>query len=252
MKKFGRSLPVVLAVLLSVFAGCGRKSLDLQGNVYDVRFVLNSGGAGETRSTTVVDETYLREWCLYVVDMAGKVQDAVSASSPYALRNLPEGTYVAYAVVNCGMEEDSFEMADEIMASRHNLSDEKDAFSMYGSSSFKVPEDTLCTIPVQRLVSKVEIRKVRTDFSQYPDLAVQPFTLDRIYLINVAAESMLADSPTFSPEMWYNKRDYASCEVDELIYDAVGRPITEESPYSTPHYFYCYQNNSVSDSHAPT
>jgi hypothetical protein len=252
MKTPGWTLPAFFFVALCVCAGCGRQRLDLTGSMHDVRFVLNGGGAGETRATAVVDETYLSEWCLYIVDENGDVQDAVPASQPYATRNLSEGSYMAYAVINCGLNEDSFDKEEEITAFSRILAAETDVFSMYGRISFRVPEDTICTIPVQRLVSKVEIRKIGVDFSRYPDLDEQPFTLDRMYLINVSAEAVLADSPTFLSGMWYNKRGYVSCEADELIYDAVGIPIAADNPYTTPHYYYCYQNNAVSDSHAPT
>ena len=252
MKTPGWTLPAFFFVALCVCAGCGRQRLDLTGSMHDVRFVLNGGGAGETRATAVVDETYLSEWCLYIVDGNGNVQDAVPARQSYATRNLSEGSYMAYAVVNCGLNEDSFDKEEEITAFSRILAAETDVFSMYGRISFRVPEDTICTIPVQRLVSKVEIRKIGVDFSRYPDLDEQPFTLDRMYLINVSAEAVLADSPTFLSGMWYNKRGYVSCEADELIYDAVGIPIAADNPYTTPHYYYCYQNNAVSDSHAPT
>ena len=252
MRTTGWTLPTFLFVALCICVGCGRQRLDLTGSMHDVRFVLNGGGAGETRATAVVDETYLSEWCLYIVDGNGNVQDAVPARQSYATRNLSEGSYMAYAVVNCGLNEDSFDKEEEITAFSRILAAETEVFSMYGRISFRVPEDTICTIPVQRLVSKVEIRQIGVDFSQYPDLDAQPFTLDRMYLINVSAEAVLADSPTFLPEMWYNKRGYVSCEADELIYDAVGIPIAADNPYTTPHYYYCYQNNAVSDSHAPT
>lgn len=245
-------LPVLLSVLLFC-SGCDRRALEVEEGTYEVAFILDGGGAGTTRSTTVIDETYLREWCLYIVDGSGTVFDAVAVTgSSDATGNYPAGDYKAYAVVNCGMSEASFGTEDEIKNCRRFLEDESSALSMFGSCSFSVPEDNVCSIPISRLVSKVEIDKVRTDFSQYPDLYDASFVLDRIYLINAAGESRLEDSDTFIPGVWYNKSGYVSDKADALLCDASGSTITSASPYSTPHYFYCYQNNCTSDVHGQT
>ena len=231
--------------------GCGRQNPTLQESSFDVLFVLNGGGAEKTRSTAVADETHLNEWCLYIVDNNGDVCDAVSTNSPSTIRNYRAGTYTAYAVVNCGTGEGTFNTEAEIKAASRSLIAETTAFGMFGSSSFSVPDDAVCPIPILRLVSKIEIRKIITDFSPFPDLAAQSFTLDRIYLINVAGESRLSDNGTFAPEIWYNKRGYVQSGADPLLYDAVGVTISQDNAYSVSHCFYCYQNNALQDSHSP-
>ena len=247
------SLLSVLYVAIFLCSGCGMPDPEVEGGVYGVTFVLDGGGTEKTRSTAVRDEAYLREWCLYIVDVDGAVFETVPVSgSPYAIGNYPAGMYKAYAVVNCGVPEGDFATEEEIKSVRRFLEDESSAFSMFGSCEFSVPEDIVCSIPISRLVSKVEIDEVRTDFSQSPYLNAGPFTIDSMYLINVAGESALSDADTFLPVTWYNKRGYNPNEADALLCDAVSKAVAPDVPYATSHYFYCYQNRSASDSHTDT
>ena len=243
------SLLSVLCAGILLCAGCDMPDHKMGDDLYEVAFILDGGGAETTRSTAVRDETYLREWCLYVADANGNVCNALSVTgSPYATGNYPAGTYTAFAVVNCGMTEAEFTTEEDIKSYRRFLAEEKSAFTMYGSCEFRVPADNACSIPISRLVSKVEIDEVRTDFSQYPDLYAGSFTIDSIYLINVAGESSMAGNETLLPGIWYNKLGYESGNADALLCDAAGFSVAPGAAYSVPHYFYCYQNSSTSDS----
>lgn len=245
------ALAVALCVSLLLGQGCDRQRLDLQEGSFEVFFVLDGGGAETTRSTAVADETYLDEWCLYVVDRNGVVCDAVVSGSPTVSGRYPAGAYTAYAVVNCAATEDTFTVEEDIYSSRRCLYEETEAFSMFGSNSFVVPQDDNCPIAVKRLVSKVEIRSISTDFSQYLDLASETFIIDSIYLINIAGETSLASDESFLPATWYNRRVFAHSGIDVLVCDSVGVAISTGIAYTTPHYFYCYQNTAEADSHSP-
>lgn len=253
MRKGLLSLLSVLCAVIFHCTGCNINDYELEDDLYEVAFILNGGGAGTTRSTAAKEETYLREWCLYIVDVNGNVCDALPVSgAPYVIGNYTAGVYKAYAVVNCVMEDDDFATEADIKTFRRFLEDESSAFSMFGSCEFSVPEVSVCSIPISRLVSKVEIDRVRTEFSQYPDFYAETFTIDSIYLINAVGESALSGDETILPEIWYNKRGYDADMADAMLCDAVGSSVVPESPYSVPHYFYCYQNNCTSDSHSHT
>ena len=240
---------VLFGVILLCLA-CERQGLEFPSDTYSVTFVLDGGDA--TRATAAADESSISDACLYFINNQGVVVDAVAVSGNSILRNFETGTYKAYYVANCGLNEHSFTTENEINSHVRSLSSETGSFSMSACKSFNVPEDKTCSLTALRLVSKVEIDKISIDFSKYPDLAAQTFTIDSIYLVNVAGESSLADGTSFFPatSAWINKRRYVSSTSDALLCDAVGQRVTAASPYTVSHYFYCYQNNASTDSHS--
>lgn len=247
MKKLECLLSYLCGAIL-LCTGCDPRSLDTQSRTYDVLFVLESGG-GAVRSTVAVDELSFNEMCVYIVNAEGKVVDAMSAASASVVRNLAEGSYTAYAAVNCGLGPEDFSDSADILSYECDLAGEAAALSMFGSNDFVVPDDTRCAIPVLRLVSKVEIRKFTTDFSLRPALAAETFTLDSIYLINVVGETTLAADKAPGNALWLNRRWHSPSGAESMLCDEVGSVLQPGSTYDTTHYFYCYQNSSAEDSH---
>jgi hypothetical protein len=250
MKKL-ECLLLCLCGTILLCTGCDPRSLDTQNRTYDVLFVLE-GDSGAVRSTVAADELSFDEMCVYIVNAEGDVVDAVSAASASVVLNLAEGSYRAYAAVNCGLRPDSFSDSAGIRAYVRNLTEEAMALSMFGSRDFMVPDEAKCTIPVMRLVSKVEIRKFTADFSHRPALAAEQFSLDSIYLINVAGQATLAADDEPEAMIWLNQRGYFPSGAESMLCDAVGSIMPPGGHYSTAHYFYCYQNGSIEDSHDET
>jgi hypothetical protein len=81
------------------------------------------------------------------------------------------------------------------------------------------------------------------------------FKLTGIYLINVNGTCPYTMVPTGASEStyWYNKRKYVSGECNHLITDKLSTPVVMQTtagavtPYSTPHYLYCYPNPITTD-----
>lgn len=245
-----RCLFYITCLVLLFCPGCCSRHLDSQTDTFGVTFVLD-GGKEFTRATVSTNETSISDACMYFVNTDGIVIDAVSFNGNTVLRNFEAGTYRAYYVANCGLDERQFSTESGINAHVRSLSSEASLLSMFACKTFTVPDDRICSISVERLVSKVVIDKISIDFSRYPDLAAQSFTIDSIYLINVAGESVLADGTTFIPasSAWINKQRYSTSACDALLCDVVRQPVTATKPHSVPHYFYCYQNNVSTDSH---
>lgn len=247
-----KCLFVVLCGLMLFCPACDRPQAGASSETFGVTFVLDSDGAGSTRAATAVDEASIENACLYFVGAAGAVVDAVPVAGNTVFRNFEAGTYKVYAVANCGTTVSSFSWESEINGYVRSLASEAGGFSMVAVKSFSVPEDKTCSLTAERLVSKVEIDKIGVDFSQYPDLTDKTFTIDSIYLVNVAGQSTLADGIDYIPpaSSWINKRGYTQSQSDALVCEAVRRTVTRSSPHTVPHYFYCYQNNTSTDSHA--
>ena len=255
-----KCLLTVLCGVMLLCHGCDRQPLDMESGTFSVTFVLDGGQAGtsldnpkeHTRATAAADEVSINNACLYFVNAGGTVVDAVPVDGNTLLRNFQTGTYKAYYIANCSLDEHQFTTESAINSFVRSLQSETGAFSMFASKSFSVPEDKTCSIAVERLVSKVEIDKISIDFSRYPDLAAQTFTIDSIYLVNVAGETTLSDGTSFIPatSAWINKQGYAPSAADALLCDVVRQNVMTARPHSTPHYFYCFQNNTSSDSHS--
>jgi hypothetical protein len=81
------------------------------------------------------------------------------------------------------------------------------------------------------------------------------FKLTGIYLINVNGTCPYTMVPTAASEStsWYNKRKYVSGDCNHLITDKFSTPVVMQTsagvvtPYSTPHYLYCYPNPITTD-----
>jgi len=240
----------LLCGVLLLCQACNGQYIENPSADYGVTFILDSGGA--TRTTAAKDEQSVHNACFYFVDADGNVVDAVPIEGNTVSRNFQAGTYKAYVVANCGFDENSFTTENAIKESVCLLSAEAEAFSMFAGKTFSVPDDKICTITAERLVSKVEIDKISIDFSNYPDYASRTFTIDSIYLINVAGKSTLDGSMNYVPSAsaWINKRVYAHSSSDALLCDRVQSTVTATKPYAVQHSFYCYQNNTSSDTHS--
>lgn len=243
------TLSIVLCYA-ALLCSCEGHSIDKTAETYDVTFVLDSGGAGRSRATAVADETLLSEMCLYVFDARGVLVDVITSTTASAAGNYPEGYYTVYALVNCGAGATDFVTQAEIGTALLSLTSQSSAFSMYGCTPFAVSENATCQIPVVRLVSKVEIRRVSADFSSRPSLAGSTLTIDAIYVINATGRTVLDEAENYTPDIWFNKRGYSPGGADGLLYDEVAAAIPDGSFYDTPHCYYCFQNGSVDDSHS--
>lgn len=255
-----RWLFAVLCSVLLLCLACNEEGMDVSSDNFSVTFVLDGGSVADTldyqgyqtRATAEADETAIAGACLYFANTNGVIVDAVSVDGNKVLRNFEPGTYKAYYVANCGLDDGSFSVEGTINSHVCCLDPQAGPFPMFAVKTFSVPQDKICSITAERLVSKVEIQKISIDFSQYPDYAAQTFTVDSIYLVNVAGETTLEDGIAFLPaeSAWINKRGYDSSVADALLCDKVDKTVTALKPYATAHYFYCFQNNAQTDSHS--
>ena len=115
-------------------------------------------------------------------------------------------------------------------------------FEMVGSKSVTLPQASTVSIDVNRIASRVVLKKVTRNFTS-PALQSLEFTVDAIYLINVAGNTSY--DLTAAPAAWYNVAKYNS-ELSALLHDSVGNKIVDGQSYSTAHSFYSYPNDATS------
>ena len=110
-------------------------------------------------------------------------------------------------------------------------------------SNITFVEDYTGTISLVRYAAKVEIDKIVNAIPGNPKL-----TIKGIYLINVNTKTRY--DFYVSALSWSQKRAYTASETNITPYtaDIFTAEVNGGGNYSTPHYFYCYQNPTTTDS----
>lgn len=214
-----------------------------------------------TRATSVNDAnigTAERDIQVLVFNSEGDLlaYGANEDSSTKVSLSIPTGTVECYAVVNS--YDDLSVIATKTVFLKH-LSHLKDndptRMEMLGSvTKSVVAGENSVSIAVKRFASKVQIDKITPAFTAPAHRAME-FKLTGIYLINVNGTCPYTMVPTAASEStsWYNKRKYVSGDCNHLITDKFSTPVVmqtttgEVTPYSTPHYLYCYPNPVTTD-----
>ena len=214
-----------------------------------------------TRATSVNDAnigTAERDIQVLVFNSEGDLlaYGANEDSSTKVSLSIPTGTVECYAVVNS--YDDLSVIATKTVFQKH-LSHLKDndptRMEMLGSITKTVAAGTnSVSIAVKRFASKVQIDKITPAFAA-PAHRTMEFKLVGIYLINVNGTCPYTMIPTGASEStsWYNKRKYVSGDCNHLITDKFSTPVVIQTtagvvtPYSTPHYLYCYPNPITTD-----
>ena len=112
-------------------------------------------------------------------------------------------------------------------------------FEMVGSKTVTLPQSEKVSIDVNRIASRVVLKKITRNFTSAA-LQALDFTVDAIYLVNVAGNTSY--DLTAAPAAWYNIAENKN-ELASLLYDAPAAPIVNGQSYPTAHTFYAYPND---------
>ena len=112
-------------------------------------------------------------------------------------------------------------------------------FEMIGSKTVTLPQSEKVAIDVNRIASRVVLKKITRNFTSAA-LQALDFTVDAIYLVNVAGNTSY--DLTAAPATWYNVAENKN-ELANLLYDAPATPIVNGQSYPTVHTFYAYPND---------
>ena len=214
-----------------------------------------------TRATSVNDAnigTAERDIQVLVFNSEGDLlaYGANEDSSTKVSLSIPIGTVECYADVNT--YDDLSVIATKTVFLKHlsHLNDnDPTRMEMLGSvTKSVVAGENSVSIAVKRFASKVQIDKITPAFTAPAHRAME-FKLTGIYLINVNGTCPYTMVPTAASEStsWYNKRKYVSGDCNHLITDKLSTPVVMQTtagtvtPYSTPHYLYCYPNPVTTD-----
>ena len=237
---------IAAAVLISCMAGCNdRQGIETPDSNL-VRTTVSITGSGMTRATEVTasQEENIRNLQIFVFDESGTKEfylDAGSSQSGEIITK--EGKKTVMAVANAPSLEDAATRT-ALLTRTSLLSDNSlGAMVMTGEKEAVLQDGGSITIPVTRIVSKVVIRKITSNFSSSSN-ASKEFRVKSIYLLNVAGDNTYA--ATSEPTVWYNKLmdgyNDSACRSFPLLSDAVNTTIPFKSSYTKEHSFYCYPN----------
>ena len=112
-------------------------------------------------------------------------------------------------------------------------------FEMVGSKSVTLPQASTVSIDVNRIASRVVLKKITRNFTSEA-LQTLDFTVDAIYLINVAGNTSY--DLTKAPAAWYNLAKNNN-ELASLLYDAPASAVANGQSYIPVHTFYVYPND---------
>ena len=112
-------------------------------------------------------------------------------------------------------------------------------FEMVGSKTVTLPQSEKVSIDVNRIASRVVLKKITRNFTSAA-LQALDFTVDAIYLVNVAGNTSY--DLTAAPATWYNVAENKG-ELASLLVDTPSAPIAQGQAYNTAHTFYAYPND---------
>ena len=194
-----------------------------------------------TRATAVTKENEAKVNNLQVFVFRGDDLDAYASvdNAQELTLSCTAGDRVVYALVNApdysAVPGKAALLAKVSELSANSLSN----FEMVGSKSVTLPQSEKVSIDVNRIASRVVLKKITRNFTSEALQALN-FKVDAIYLINVAGNTSYDLSA--APAKWYNVAENKD-ELASLLYDAPASLITNGQSYSTAHTFYAYPND---------
>lgn len=227
------------------------ESAQEQQERYDLKVNVRSGDLVQTKSTSIMAAYEIQVNNLQVFVFRGDALDAYATvnNDDELTVSCTGGERQVYALVNCP-DLSSISSMTALLATRSQLSNNTGtSFQMIGhQDGVTLPNDSPVTIDVHRLAARVVIKKITRAFTSSA-LAAKAFSIDQVFLINVAGDINFGE--TTNPSVWFNQLAYNS-EQATFTYDAPAATLANNASYSTVHNFYAYPNPTVADSESTT
>ena len=189
-----------------------------------------------------------------VLDTYKKLSSAELASLANIQVQTTTGSKVIYAVANSHKDNwtgvNTLAQFKSVLASlqAENLK----SFTMVGSTVSQLQAATSVNIDVSRLVARVHLAGIKTAFAGTP---YEGSTLKNVkaYLINVIGDASYAEGAWSAKPFVLNANKYvpenaAGCAMTGMLYDEILQDVGDAG-YTTPHYFYCYENMLQTESY---
>ncbi len=192
--------------------------------------------APRTKSLAAGQEEQVNNVQVYVFDAdnGNRLESFYNGTSTVPTLRLSPGRKLFKVLVNSKTDPSKVSSLQDLQSALSDFSDNTSSnFVMSGETSVSIPATTSVEITVSRLVAKVVLSKITTNFTA-PVYVSQTFRLDSIYLSNVAQKCRYFD--TYTPASW--SKGYA------ITGDSVNAAVSN-NVYSTAHTFYAYPNGTT-------
>ena len=227
---------------------CQRENTSTDGKPVEVNVTILGTAPTRATSVTYADESKVGNLQVYVFN-DGKLEDYQDAGAAMTAQlTATSGQRTVWALVNAPSIKDVTTEAELKAKVSRPTDNATDAFVMSGFTTQELKDGLTVPITVKRIVSRVSIGKISTDF-QYA-LASESLSIDGIYLINVAGDNNYAADGT--PGTWANQLGHKDAAYDALLYDSVTATVDNKKPYEKEHVFYPYPNPTDKDTYDAT
>ena len=230
----------------------------------NVVFSVREHHSTKITGVTNENESDIVRWSIFAFEHGtGHFRYASSSSgSPLTLNLLANQRYSCHAIVNYpvsgtgAFDPSGVRVPGDIMDKTAYIGDcSAQSLPMFGST-YAIPrpgmEDNV-TINVRRLVSRIDIRGLKVDFSGKPRLSGKTFILRSIYITNVYRTTRYEQDYMFTElsstrSAWYNtggwhRGETADTGIDSIVGDiSINREVSADTPYNVTHSFYVFPN----------
>lgn len=116
--------------------------------------------------------------------------------------------------------------------------------TMAGKVTVNVQNDQVVNVLLKRLVAKVVVNGIKTDFAGTPYEGMK-LRYVKLYLTNISgAKTYMGENPSTKVILnskGYSPEDYSGCVMTALFAEGVPGLVGDDG-YTTAHHFYCYEN----------
>lgn len=157
--------------------------------------------------------------------------------------NCTSGSRKVYVIAN-GPSASSVTSEDACKALISTLVEDADNFCMVGSATHSIANGGTYSVNIDRLASKVVVRKITNSISS-PALAALPFRVENMYITNVAKTFNIGmDTQASAVADFVNRGGFQSANnLGSFTQDmGIGSDVANGASYTADHYFYAYPN----------
>ena len=256
---------VAMAAVAAMACSCSkeeiaREEIPLQESELHISFVNDAATRATGQGHGVQsDDNYLSTLEIFVFrENEGGVDDGMlDGYKKYTgdeLKNLSRislktttGKKLIYAIANSHNTDWSGgvtrEKVEQLMAYLHKEDVRK--FIMFASTVVTLQATTTVSMVLTRMVSRVALNSVQVSFTGTPFEGV-PLQNVKAYLTNVQAQKNLLTGVGTNLKVLNSKKyvpeDMTGITMQGMLYDELAESLSEAT-HSTPHFFYCYENN---------
>jgi len=199
------------------------------------------------------DENRISHWAVFLFQNGNLCYSGTSTTSNSIILPIESGTYTVCALANYPdtFHPDGIRTITELEQTSTTLDENlSGSWLMYGcQTAIPITEARPVTLSVERLLVKVGIRQIRTDFSNHPELQSKTCILQAVFLTNVYNRTHYGYDEAFlqmrsDPELWYNKMGLENNSLTGGFYadTDIRAEINDSRPYNQLHIFYCCPN----------